>query len=89
MIIDWSIKKVKTQIDKIVIAATDPKMDGWSTWGAKKDLYKILWYAEDSLKKLSKYTDEEKFVKKRKHDPKGQDVPTALGSVTSTMCQMD
>jgi len=68
MIIDWSIKKVKTQIDKIVIAATDPKMDGWSTWGAKKDLYKILWYAEDSLKKLSTYADEEKFVKKRKHD---------------------
>ena len=68
MIIDWSIKRVKTQIDKIVLAATDPKMDGFNTWGAKKDLYKILWYAEDKLKECSTYTDEEKFVKKRKHN---------------------
>ncbi len=67
MIIDWSIRKVKNQIDKIVLAATDPKMDGFNTWGAKQDLYKILWYAEDKLKECSTYVDEEEFVKKRKH----------------------
>ena len=66
MIIDWSIKKVKNQIDKIVLAATDPKMDGFNTWGAKQDLYKILWYAEDKLKECSTSVDEEEFVKKRK-----------------------
>ena len=44
MVIDWNIKKVKEQIDKIVFAATDPKMDGYTTWGAKKDLYKIHSY---------------------------------------------
>ena len=66
MVIDWNIKKVKEQIDKIVFAATDPKMDGYTTWGAKKDLYKILWYAEDKLKECSTYHDEDKFVKKRK-----------------------
>ena len=66
MIIDWNIKKVKDQIDRIVYAATDPKMDGYTTWGAKKDLYKILWYAEDKLTECSTDTDEEKFVKKRK-----------------------
>ena len=36
--------------------------------GSQKDLYKILWYAEDKLKECSTYTDEEKFVKKRKHN---------------------
>ena len=41
-------------------------MDGYTTWGAKKDLYKILWYAEDKLKECSTYHDEDKFVKKRK-----------------------
>ena len=66
MIIDWSIKKVKNQIDKIVLAATDPKMDGFNTWGAKQDLYKILWYAEDKLRECSTYEGEDKFVKKRK-----------------------
>ena len=66
MIIDWDIKEIKEEIDKIVFAATDPKMDGFTTWGAKQDLYKVLWYAEDQLEKLSTYEGEDKFVKKRK-----------------------
>ena len=65
MIIDWSVRKVKNEIDKIVEAANDPKMDGFNTWGAKQDLYKILWYAEDQLDKCSTYADEDKFTKKR------------------------
>jgi len=65
MIIDWDLKKVKRQVDKIVFAATDPKMDGFNTWGCKKDLYEILWYVEDSLDKCSSYADEDEFVKRR------------------------
>jgi hypothetical protein len=65
MIIDWDLKKVKSQVDKIVFAATDPKMDGFNTWGCKKDLYEILWYVEDSLDKCSSYADEDEFVKRR------------------------
>lgn len=65
MIIDWDLKKIKRQVDKIVFAATDPKMDGFNTWGCKKDLYEILWYVEDSLDKCSSYADEDEFVKRR------------------------
>ena len=65
MIIDWDLKKVKSQVDKIVFAATDPKMDGFNTWGCKQDLYEILWYVEDSLDKCSSYVDEDEFVKRR------------------------
>jgi hypothetical protein len=65
MIIDWDLKKVKSQVDKIVFAATDPKMDGFNTWGCKQDLYEILWYVEDSLDKCSSYADEDEFVKRR------------------------
>ena len=41
-------------------------MDGFNTWGAKQDLYKVLWYAEDKLRECSTYEGEDKFVKKRK-----------------------
>ena len=41
-------------------------MDGFTTWGAKQDLYKVLWYAEDKLRECSTYEGEDKFVKKRK-----------------------
>ena len=63
--IDWSVKKVKNQIDKLKRVATDPKIDGFNTWGAKQDLYEILWQAEDRLEECSTYSDEDEFTKKR------------------------
>ena len=42
MIIDWSLEKVKEEVDKITFAESDPRMDGFTTWGCKKDLYEIL-----------------------------------------------
>jgi hypothetical protein len=68
MIIDWDIKEIKSEVDKIRFAANDPKMDGFTTWGAKKDLYKIYWYVEDALSQCSTYDGEDKFTKKRKHN---------------------
>ena len=62
MIIDWDIKKIKEEIDKMVGAATEPRMDGYTTWGAKQDLYKVLWYAEDKLRECSTYEGENILV---------------------------
>jgi len=65
MIIDWSLKTIKEEVDKIRFAESDPRMDGFVTWGCKKELYEVLWYIEDTLEKCSTYTDEEEFVKAR------------------------
>ena len=46
MIIDWSIKTIKEEIDKIKYADGDKMMDCFTTWGCKKDLYEIFWYVE-------------------------------------------
>lgn len=46
----------------------DPYMDGFVTWGCKRDLYEILWYVEDKLDKCSTYAGEEDFIKERNID---------------------
>jgi hypothetical protein len=65
MIKDWDIKKICQEITKIRFASTDGYMDGFNTWGCKKDLYQLLWYIEDELDKCSTYADEKEYVKKR------------------------
>ena len=65
MIIDWSLSDLKQGVNKISYAESDPRMDGFVTWGCKKDLYEILWFVEDELAKCGTYADEDEFIKKR------------------------
>lgn len=68
MIKDWSLKDIKTEISKISWAESDPRMDGFVTWGCKQELYEILWYVEEKLRKCSTYAGEDDFLKE--HDKK-------------------
>jgi hypothetical protein len=63
MIIDWSKSDIKQEISRITWAATDPRMDGFVTWGCKQDLYELLWFVQEQLNKCSTYAGEEEFVK--------------------------
>ena len=67
MIKDWNIKDICTNISKITWAGTDPKMDGFNTWGCKRELYEVLFYVQQELDKCSTYGDvEQEYLKK--HD---------------------
>ena len=68
MIKDWNKATICTDIKKITWAGTDPRQDGYVTWGCKQDLYEILWFVEDELEKFGTYTGEDEFVKKREYN---------------------
>jgi hypothetical protein len=68
MIIDWSVEKVKKEVDKITFAEGDPRMDGFTTWGCKQDLYEILWYVEEALKECGTYSNEDDYIKEHQTD---------------------
>ena len=68
MIIDWSLKTIKEEVDKIKYAEGDKRMDGFTTWGCKKDLYQVLWYVEKTLNECGTYTDEDKFIEEHDTD---------------------
>ena len=64
MIKSWDVHEIKRDIDRIYLAESDPKMDGYVTFGCKKDLYHIKWYVDEALAKCSNYEGETEFVKK-------------------------
>ena len=67
MIKKWNVKNICRDISQITFAATDPRMDGFNTWGCKRDLYEILFYVQQELDKCSTYSDiEQEYLKK--HD---------------------
>ena len=68
MIKDWNKATICQEISKITWAATDPRMDGYVTWGCKKDLYEILWFIEDEIDKCSTYQGEKEFVNSREQN---------------------
>jgi len=68
MIIDWSIKTIKEEIDKIKYAEGDKMMDGFTTWGCKKDLYEIFWCVEKRLDECGSYEGEEEFIREHNTD---------------------
>ena len=49
MIIDWNVNKILSELEKCYYATTDPRMDGFSTWRCKPDLYRV----QISLEELS------------------------------------
>jgi len=68
MIIDWDVADIINQINKISRAENDPYETGFNTWGAKQDLYLILWHIQDRLEQCSTYADEEEYL--RNHSKK-------------------
>jgi len=68
MIKDWSIEDIKIEIDKIAFAESDPHMDGYTTFGCKQDMYRVLFYIQNKLNKCSTYAGEEEWVKENSND---------------------
>lgn len=68
MIITWDLKLIKNEIDKIARAESDPRMDGFVTWGRKQELYELYWYIEDKLEQCSEYSGESNLLEERRAD---------------------
>jgi hypothetical protein len=62
MIRDWSVDKIKQELWKIKYAATDPRMDGWTTFEYKKDLIMLKYHIDELLNECSTYSVEAEFI---------------------------
>jgi hypothetical protein len=66
MIKDWNADKIISDLQKIYFATTDPRMDGFVTWGCKQDLYRVKFALDEMLKKCPIYAPEAEFLEQ--HD---------------------
>ena len=63
MIRDWSIKEVENQLQRMYYACTDPRMDGFVTWGCKQDLYRVKFLVDELLEKCPEYSVEAEWLR--------------------------
>jgi hypothetical protein len=62
MIKNWDRKKIEQDIWKIASAASDPRMDGFTTWGCKQDLILLKYFIDDMLEECPTYSLEKEFI---------------------------
>ena len=68
MIKDWNRTDIENAIWKIQFACTDPRMDGFTTWGCKQDLILLKYFIADMLAYCPTYSVEEEFINKIEAD---------------------
>lgn len=61
----YSITKAAQEINAAAYDATDMRMDGYTCWGAKQDLYRLKWILEDALARCPKFAPEDEWVKEQ------------------------
>ena len=62
MIIDWNVHSIISELEKCHWATTDPRMDGFTTWRCKQDLYRVQFALEDMLKNCPTYAGEQEWL---------------------------
>ena len=65
MIKNWNADEIISDLQRIYFATTDPRMDGFVTWGCKQDLYRVKFALEDMLKKCPTYHGEAEWLEER------------------------
>ena len=66
MIRNWNAGEIVSELQKIYFATTDPRMDGYTTWACKQDLYRVQFALERMLKNCPTYSLEEEWLEEQR-----------------------
>ena len=61
----WDVTDIATQLHCIGAEASNPRNDGWTASGCKKELYQLKCLIEDIYQKLPTFVGEEEWEKER------------------------
>jgi hypothetical protein len=61
----WDVNDIATQLHRIALEASNPRNDGWTASGCKKELYQVKCLLEDIYQKLPRFVGEEEWEKER------------------------
>jgi hypothetical protein len=56
---------IKLFIEREVYYITDPRMDGFTTWARKQNLYELKFYLEEMIKRCPKYAPEDEWLEEQ------------------------
>jgi hypothetical protein len=83
MIIDWNVNKIISDLQRCYFATTDPRMDGFVTWGCKQDLYRVKFAVDEMLKNTSSFSSEEEWLEEQRVEREQKQIWKALNEKTS------
>jgi hypothetical protein len=66
LIRNWNAGEIISEIQKIYFATTDPRMDGYTTWACKQDLYRVQFALERMLKNCPIYSLEDEWLEEQR-----------------------
>ncbi len=66
MIRNWNAGEIISELQKIYFATTDPRMDGYTTWACKQDLYRVQFALERMLKNCPIYSLEDEWLEEQR-----------------------
>ena len=78
MIRNWNAGEIISEIQKIYFATTDYRMDGYTTWACKQDLYRVQFALERMLKNCPTYSLEDEWLEEQRLEREKQQVWRAL-----------
>ena len=68
MIIRWNVDNIVSELQKCYWATTDPKMDGFTTWRCKQDLYRVKFAVDEMLKNTSTFAGEQEWLEQQQKE---------------------
>jgi hypothetical protein len=83
MTIDWNVDNIISELEKCYWATTDPRMDGFTTWRCKQDLYRVQFALEHMLKNCPKYAPEKEWLEQQQLERDQKQVWRTLSAKTS------
>ena len=85
MIKRWNADQILNEISKIYCAGTDMKMDGFSTWPCKQDLYRVKFAVDEMLANTSGFAGEEEWLEQQRVEREQKQIWKALNDKTSNL----
>ena len=61
----WDVDNIATQLHRMALEASDPRNDGWTASGCKKEMYQLKCLIDDIYQKLPVFQGEEEWEKER------------------------
>jgi hypothetical protein len=61
----WSVEDIARQINHAYYTCSDPRQDGFTTWGIKQDLYQIKWLIDEAIKKCPDFAPEAEWLREQ------------------------
>jgi hypothetical protein len=85
MMRDWNVDKIKSDLQRIHFAATDPNLTGFVNWPCKQDLYHVKFYLDELLKNTSTFAGEEEWLEEQRIENERKQIWKALNDKTSNL----